>query len=314
VGLAAAVFTALATGGAMGAVRYVSTFWLYRGFPAPSAPRSVSVTGPNGVRRVPVVLPTVQVITVRSTALGGYPDKVYVVLPPGYAAHPRQRYPVLYLLHGFPGQPQGFLDIGDIGTVEATLVASGRMKPMIMVMPSGTRSFLADEEWANGVRRGNRWETFVSRDLVNAIDARYRAIPTARARGIGGLSEGGYGALNIGLHHPGEFGLLESWSGYMEADRIPAIFGHSRRVLAYNSPAIWVVSAASQLRADHTLIWFYIGSRDPLAAQNRAFADELTTLGVAHRFFEIPGKHDWRLWRSQMARALITASKDLSHG
>ena len=314
VGLPAAVLVVLAAAGAMGAVRYVSTFWIYRGFPAPSVPRTVKVAGPRGVKRVPVVLPAVQTIRVSSAALGGYSDQVYVVLPPGYARHPGQRYPVLYLLHGFPGQPQQFLNIGQVGTTEATLIAGGRMNPMIVVMPTGSRSFLSNEEWANGVRRGNDWETFVAYDLVKAIDARYRTIPGAPARGIGGLSEGGYGALNIGLHHPGDFGLLESWSGYMKADRKPAVFGHSARVRAYNGPAVWAVSVAPRLRADHSYLWFYIGSGDPLAAQNRAFAAELTGLGVAHRFFEVPGKHNWRLWRSQMPRALITASEHLSHG
>jgi esterase/lipase superfamily enzyme len=99
-----------------------------------------------------------------------------------------------------------------------------------------------------------------------AIDARYRTIASAGGRGIAGLSEGGYGALNIGLHHPGEFGLLESWSGYMTADNIPAIFGHDASVLAYNSPARWITSVASQVRAQHTYIWFYCGAGDPLAA------------------------------------------------
>jgi enterochelin esterase-like enzyme len=300
--------------GAVGAFRYASTFWLYRGFAAPKAPHSVVVHGQGRVRRVRVVLPTVRTITVTSRALGGYADQVDVVVPPGYADHPGRRYPVLYLLHGFPGQPWQFLDIGQVATIEATLVAAGRMKPIIMVMPTGARSFLADEEWANGIRRGNGWETFVAHDLVRAIDVRYRTIAAARGRGIGGLSEGGYGALNIGMHHPGVFGLLESWSGYMRADRIAAIFGHSARVLAYNSPAAWARSVAPKLRADHTFIWFYIGSSDRLAAQNKAFSAELTALGVAHRFFEVPGRHSWRLWRSQMSRALITASDHLSHG
>jgi enterochelin esterase-like enzyme len=314
VALLGVALTVLAAAGAMGAVRYASTFWLYRGFPAPSVPRTVKGAGPHGVRRVPVVLPAVQTISVSSPALGGYPDQVSVVLPPGYSREPDQRYPVLYLLHGFPGQPQQFLNIGQLATTEAMLVAAGRMKPMIMVMPTGSRSFLSNEEWANGVRRGNDWETFVASDLVNAIDARYRTIPSARGRGIGGLSEGGYGALNIGLHHPDEFALLESWSGYMRADRKPAVFGHSARVRAYNGPALWAVSVAPLLRADHVYLWFYIGSGDPLAPQNGAFAAELTALGVAHRFFEVPGKHNWRLWRGQMSRALITASEHLSHG
>jgi S-formylglutathione hydrolase FrmB len=304
----------MAVAGALGAVRYVATFWLYRGFPAPSVPRTVTGTGPHGPRRVPVVLPAVQTIQVRSAALGGYSDRVDVVLPPGYARHPRGRYPVLYLLHGFPGEPQGLLNIGQVATTEAALVAAGRMKPIIIVLPTGSRSFLTNQEWANSIRRGNNWETFAASTLVRIIDARYRTILGVRGRGIGGLSEGGYGALNIGLHHAREFGLLESWSGYMRADRKPAVFGHSARVRAYNSPAVWLVSAAPRLRADHIYVWFYIGAQDPLAAQNRAFAAELTALGVAHRFFEVPGKHDWRLWRSQMARALITASEHLSHG
>ena len=312
--LCAIVVGALAAGGAVGASRYVSGFWLYRGFAPPSVPHSITVRGPAGTRHVPVILPALQSISVRSPALGGYADPVLVLLPPGYASHPHQRYPVLYLLHGFPGQATGFLNIGQVSTTEATLVAAGRARPVIMVMPTGTRSFLADEEWANGLGKGNGWETFVARDLVRAIDARYRTIPTAHGRGIAGLSEGGYGALNIALHHPGEFGLVESWSGYMRADHIPAIFGHSVRLLNDNSPAKWIFSAAPRLRADHTYIWFYIGAADPLSAQNRAFAAKLTSLGVAHYFFEPPGTHNWRLWRSQMPQALITASEHLSHG
>jgi enterochelin esterase-like enzyme len=227
------VLTALAVAvpGVVGAVRYGVTFWLYRGFPAPAAPQSVR-TGSGGSGQVKVIPATVQTIVVTSPALGGYPDKVVVVLPPGYTSHPARRYPVLYLLHGSPGAPSNFITIGDAATDEATLVAEGRMQPLILVIPTGARSFLADNEWADGVRPGNGWETFVARDLVRAIDGRYRTIAAGASRGLGGLSEGGYGALNIGLHHPGEFDLLESWSGYMVADSIPAIFDHSGTVLS----------------------------------------------------------------------------------
>jgi enterochelin esterase-like enzyme len=312
--VAGLAFAALAAAGAIGAAHYVSTFVLYRGFPPPSAPSSVVVSGPGGSRQVPVVLPTVQSIVVRSPALGGYADPLYVVLPPGYASNPARHYPVLYLLHGVPGQPAQFLNVGQVATTEATLLAAGRMKPLILVLPTGGRSLFADEEWANGVSRANAWETFVARDLVNAIDARYRTISVAGGRGIAGLSEGAYGALNIGLHHPGEFGLLESWSGYMTASNIPAVFGHDPAVLAYNSPARQVLAVTGQVRANHVYIWFYCGNRDPLAAQNRAFAAELTGLGITHRFFEVPGTHNWALWRGQMSQALVTASEHLSHG
>lgn len=221
---------------------------------------------------------------------------------------------MLYLLHGVPGDPVQFLNVGQVAGTEATLVAAGRMRPVILVMPSGGRSFLADQEWADAVDAGNAWETFVARDLVHAVDTRYRTIASAQGRGIAGLSEGGYGALNIGLHHPGEFSLLESWSGYMAADKIPAIFGHRASVLAYNSPANWIMSVAAQVRAQRSYIWYYCGPDDPFAAQNRAFAATLTVLGIGHRFFETPGTHSWRLWRQQMPQALITASEHLGHG
>jgi len=301
----------LAVPGTIGAVRYGVTFWLYRGFPAPTAPRTV-VAGNGG--RVKVVPTSEQTIEVASPALGGYRDKVDIVLPPGYASHPGRRYPVLYLLHGAPGEPSNFLNVGDVASEEATLVAEGKIQPLILVMPNGSRSFLADEEWANGVRPGNGWETFVARDLVRTIDARYRTIPTGAGRGLAGLSEGGYGALNIGLHHPGEFDLLESWSGYMIADNIPAIFDHSQALLRYNSPAYSVITVAPRLVGAGTYIWFYCGKSDELAGQNRDFDAELTSLGIAHHFFERPGTHNWALWRALMPQALIGASEHLSHG
>jgi enterochelin esterase-like enzyme len=312
---AAAVLCAgLAVAGILGAARYVSTFWLYRGFPAPGLPHSVLVHRHGGARGVPVIPASVQQITVASRALADYRDPVDVVLPPGYAAHPRQRYPVLYLLHGFPGQPWNFLDIGGTADTEAELVAAGRMQPLILVMPTGARSYLDDEEWVNSVQPGNDWETFVARDLVRAIDARYRTITSGAGRGLAGLSEGGYAALNIGLHHPGEFRLLESWSGYMRADRLPALFDRSQRLLSYNSPEDTVLTVAPQLRAHGTYIWFFCGTSDYLVGQNRAFAAELTSLGVPHDYTIWPGSHNWKLWRTLLPEALITASEHLGHG
>ncbi len=304
----------LVLAGIVGTVRYVTTFWLYRGFAAPKLAHSVVVHKHGVTKHVAVVPVTVQQITITSPAIGGYADTVVVVLPPGYASDPARRYPVLYLLHGVPGNPQGFITIGDIGVTEAELIAAGKIQPMILVMPTGGRSYFSDQEWANGIQPGNDWETFVAQDLVNTIDARYRTIATRAGRGIGGLSEGGYGALNIGLHHPGEFALLESWSGYMQADDVIGLFGHSERLLTYNSPADTVWLAAPQLRAEGTYIWFFCGADDPLKAQNQAFDSELDVLGIQHYFFTWPGKHSWGLWRTLMPEALITASEHLSHG
>jgi len=304
----------LVVAGTLGVIRYVSAYWLYRGFAAPSLPRSVVVRRHGVARRVPVIPVSVHQITVPSRALGGYADPVDVVLPPGYAAHPAQRYPVLYLLVGSPGSPSNFLTVSQVGVAEAELIAAGRMKPLILVMPAGGRSFFSDQEWANSVQPGNDWETFVASDLVNTIDSRYRTVASGAWRGLAGLSAGGFGALNIGLHHPATFRLLESWSGYTHADPIAGIYGRDPRVLRYNSPAYTVRAAARQLRPDRTYIWFYSGTHDALTPQNRAFNTELTALGVPHQYFLWPGAHDWGMWRTLAPRALITASEHLGHG
>ena len=223
VGLTLAVLVAV---GLFGTYHYLSNFWVYRGFPPPREAAFVKEVG------------IAQHITVTSPALGGRSQPVDVYLPPGYAAHPTQRYPVMYLLHGFPGRPGAFLQTVQMGVVEDALVAKHRIRPFILVMPFGSTGTFTDKEWANGIGRGQSWETFVARDLVRSVDRRYRTIPSGSGRVLAGLSEGGYGALNIGLHHPSEFGVLESWSGYQLAANLKSIFGGSQTRLAANSPLL----------------------------------------------------------------------------
>jgi enterochelin esterase-like enzyme len=293
---------AFAALGSVGVYRYVDNFWLYRGFAPPKDAAWVRVKGQQ------------ESVEVTSPALGGRVQQVVVYLPPGYNAHPRRRYPTLYLLHGFPGRPLAFLETVRVGVLEDELVAAGRMQPLILVMPSGSTGTFTDKEWANGVHPGEGWETFVSRDVVAAIDTQYRTIRSAAGRAIGGLSEGGYGALNIGLHHPTAFKVLESWSGYMKADPIASIFGHSTRRLAYNSPLSYLQQVAATLRRSHTYVWFYTGSKDSFRTQNRHFDTLLGRYGVRHTFFVSPGGHTWLAWRDNAATALRVAASHLIHG
>jgi putative tributyrin esterase len=288
--------------GLVGAYRYVDNFWLYRGFAPPRDPSFVQVHGRQ------------ETISVVSPALGGRSQQVIVYLPPGYDANRVQRYPAMYLLHGFPGRPLAFLETVRMGVWVDTLVAQHRIGGLILVMPFGSTGTFEDKEWANGIGRGQSWESFVAHDVVQAIDARYRTIASGAARAIAGLSEGGYGALNIALHHPGEFTVVESWSGYMRADNLPAIFGSRPALLAYNSPAQYLPRVAATLRRNGTYVWFYTGSRDVLLAQNRSFAAELERYRIAHRFFVDPGGHTWRIWRGNARAALLVAATRLGGG
>ena len=289
------------TAGLAGVYRYLDNFWLYRGYPPPRDPAWVKEHG------------AVQTIAVSSPAIGGRSQQVIVFLPPGYAARPRRRYPVFYLLHGSPGLPNALLLTVKAGVVEDELVAKHEIRPMILVMPFGSSGRFTDTEWANGVRANSGWETFLARDVVRAIDARYRTIRSGSARALAGLSEGGYGSLNIGLHHPGEFRVLESWSGYERADDLKSIFGGDRQLLDANSPLNTLASATPALRRAHTYVWFYSGTTDRLRHQNFDFAAQLVRAGVAHRFFLVRGGHNWALWRGEASRALHAAATDLAH-
>ena len=101
------------------------------------------------------------------------------------ARSPRRRYPVLYLLHGVPG-PAGRVPRRPSGWASSRTSSSRarRAQPLILVMPFGSTGSFTDEEWANGVRPRDGWETFVARDLVHAIDARYRTIRRGSGRAL----------------------------------------------------------------------------------------------------------------------------------
>jgi enterochelin esterase-like enzyme len=287
------------TAGLIGVYRYVDNFWLYRGYTPPHDPAWVTTRG------------TAQTISVTSPAIGGRRQQVIVYLPPGYAAHPNRRYPVFYLLHGSPGLPNALLLTVKTGVVEDELVAKHEIRPMILVMPFGSSGRFTDTEWANGVRARSGWETFLARDVVRAIDARYRTIRSGSARALGGLSEGGYGSLNVGLHHPNEFQVLESWSGYESADKIASIFGMGKKRLAYNSPSSYLPDVAHRLRRDGTYVWFYSSHGDRYLDQNEAFSRELGTLNIPHRFLVVSGGHTWRAWRENFPAAILAASRGL---
>lgn len=282
--------------GLLGAHRYLSNFLQYRGFPPPREPAFVRSPG------------TIERILVTSPALGGRKQEAYVYLPSGYAQHPARRYPVLYLLHGFPGRPLAFVETVQMGVIDDALTVRRRAQPLILVMPFGSTGTFTDQEWVDGVQTGNGWGTFVARDLVRAVDERYRTIATLNGRAIGGLSEGGYGAIDIALHHPHEFSVVESWSGYERPDKIRSIFGSKLQALPANDPGRLLTSVAPTLRKLGTYFWFYSGSTDPLRTQNAAFAHALSRARVEHRYFEVYGGHNWAIWRDNARAAYMVAA------
>jgi len=285
--------------GGLGTYRYLWNFWVYRGFAPTSDPAYVTQPGSE------------QAFTVASPALGGRRQEVIAYLPPGYGSQPARHYPVLYLLHGSPGTPHAFLHELRMGVLDDVYTTRQNAQPLILVMPFGSTGQFTDKEWANGYRPHEAWETFLARDVVRAVDSRFRTVRGGAGRALAGLSEGGYAALNIGLHHPGEFSVLESWSGYENADPLRSIFGTSAARLRWNSPSSLLPRVALSLRRRHTFVWLYTGSTDRLRAQNASFARSLTELRIRHRYFVVQGGHEWAVWRRFAPAAYLFAARHM---
>jgi enterochelin esterase-like enzyme len=235
----------------------------------------------------------------------------YVYTPPGYAAAAAQgkRFPALYLLHGSPGQPVQFINIARAGVALDVGVKSHRLRPFLIVMPSGSDgTFRKETGWANTPH--GRYESLVL-DVVHNVDQRFATKRGRAFRAIGGNSEGGYAAVNISLHQPRTFAIAESWSGYLWQDRQGPFQHATDSVIAANNPEGYIPALRPQLKRYPLHAFIYKATREPpdVKARARFVADELRAVGghVTFRFFH--GGHDWRIWRDQTPRMLAYASR-----
>ena len=125
----------------------------------------------------------------------------YIYFPPGYDSNPTTRYPVLYMLHGVSGTITEWLGYGLLGRAHDMMVA-GQISQFIIVLPQGDQGYWVDQ--ANG---GPLWGTYVARDVVSEIDSQFRTLADRDHRAVGGLSMGGYGALELAILYPDVFGV-----------------------------------------------------------------------------------------------------------
>ncbi|HEX8271680.1 MAG TPA: alpha/beta hydrolase-fold protein [Longimicrobiaceae bacterium] len=179
--------------------------------PSTAVPAGVAAR-PAAPARGTLVREVVRSEALRRNRLGDPVDRaVAVYLPPSYAASPRRRYPVVYLLHGFDGGPDQWAgERMRLPQAMDSLTAAGAVREMIVVMPDGRNAF-GGSFFANSVSTGH-WEDFLVRDVVGQVDRRFRTVRSPRARGIGGWSMGGHAALGVGARHPEVFGAVYALS------------------------------------------------------------------------------------------------------
>lgn len=224
-----------------------------------------------------------------------------VYLPAGYASS-STRYPVIYLLHGLPNAGTNYRD-GKLATIGASAERAGR--PVIVVAPQASRPGDTDPEFHDW-GHGRNWESAIAGDLVRTIDSRFRTIARRGARGIIGISAGGYGATIIALHRPGTFSVAQSWSGYFsptDARGRPLSVGNAAANRRAN-----VHSFVAWLAKTHAVrLQFFVGDGDGrFRTDNLRLDQELTRAHVAHEFAVYPGGHSASLWSSHLGDWITT--------
>ncbi len=230
----------------------------------------------------------------------GMKRRMSVYTPAGYE-HNSERYPVIYLLHGMGGDEDAWLSLGRAAQIFDNLIANGKMKPAIVVMPNGNVDMeAAPGETKDGLitpttdlphtMEGSYEVAFP--DIVAFVDKTYRTISDKSHRAIAGLSMGGFHSLHISKEYPDMFDYV-------------GLFSAAINPLKANDSSVYK-NFDEKLKAQFAdapkLYWIAIGDRDFLYDENVDFRKRLDRLGLKYEYTESDGGHIWRNWRDYLCK------------
>jgi enterochelin esterase family protein len=216
----------------------------------------------------------------------------YVYTPPGYDPAAKTTYPVLYLLHGYSDDASGWTAVGRANVILDNLIARGKAKPMIVVMPLGYGTMeiigLGWGAWSHTDVRDRNFSNFreaLLTEVMPKVESEYRVTSDRNSRAIAGLSMGGSESLLTGLNNLDKF----AWIGAFSSGGIPDEFEKDFPGLD--------AKANQQIR----LLWIACGTEDRLITVNRNLREWLKSKGIQHTDIETPGMHTWMVWRRNLA-------------
>jgi len=248
-----------------------------------------------------------------STALGGI-RRMHIYTPPGYETS-RDRYPVLYLLHGAGDVDDSWTSVGRAGFILDNLIAASSAKPMIVVMPAGHVNGagaalggsvpFAAAEGIPGIGSGpDPFANDFLTDLMPYVEKNYRVLTDRQSRAIAGLSMGGNQTLNIAIPHLDKFAYIGVFSSGIisagrgappSADSTSAPFAE-----AWERQHLAALDNAANKRGLN-LLWFGTGKEDFLIATTRSTVELLKKHGFKPVFVESEGAHTWLNWRDYLS-------------
>ena len=244
------------------------------------------------------------------------PIKNVVILPTEYDPNTPQDWPVVYLLHGFRGRYDTWINKTQPDLPEA----ASRMGEIIVCPDGGFSSWY----WDSPIDSTMRYETYITQELIAAIDSLYQTHSSREGRAITGYSMGGHGALYLALRHPDIFGACGSMSGgvallpfsknwdiekrigpYQENPlrwEEYSVMGQLWRAVPFNDRSREVaglpsVDPSSELQAGQLAIFIDCGTEDYFYNVNMRLHEELLYRNVPHEFIIRPGRHTHEYWR-----------------
>ena len=242
----------------------------------------------------PVPHGTVSRIWYDSPALG-LERRMTVYTPVGYETSGK-RYPVLYLLHGMGGDEEAWISLGRTAQILDNLIAQGKARPVIVVMPNGNASQeAAPGESSRGMvpptmqlpktMEGSYEQAFP--EIVKFIDKNYRTIKSKSGRAIAGLSMGGFHSLHISKQYPDMFNYIGLFSAAIMPNK------------EVSSPIYENMEGKLKVQFDKNpaLYWIAIGKTDFLYKANEEYRKLLDEKGYKYTYYESDEGHIWKNWR-----------------
>jgi len=221
--------------------------------------------------------------------------RITIYTPPGYETS-GEEYPVLYLLHGIGGDEEAWINLGRSSQILDNLIAKGKAKPMIVVMPNGnvvqqaapgesSEGFIKPSMQLPQTMDGKMEETFI--DVMNFVEKSYRVKAEKSSRAIAGLSMGGFHTLHISRYYPNMFDYVGLFS--------PAIMpGQNQESKVYQD---FDSTLKTQMDNGFELYWIGIGNADFLVRGVTEYRKKLDDMGMPYEYLESEGGHTWTNWR-----------------
>jgi S-formylglutathione hydrolase FrmB len=228
--------------------------------------------------------------------------KAVIITPDNYAS--AKEFPVVYLLHGYSGNHRDWI------TKAKGFEKAVDQYNLIIVCPDGGYS---SWYWNSPVDPKSQYETFISDELVKAVDAKYKTIKDRSGRAITGLSMGGHGALYLAIKHQDVYGAAGSMSGGVDIRPFANNWDMAKLLGTYaEQPDLWekntVINMLNLLTPNSLAVIIDCGTDDFFFKVNENLHQQLMYRNIPHDFIARPGAHTWPYWTNAVKYQLLFMS------